>query len=34
MSRRIEQFISEEQIEKRIAELGKQITEDYKGKDI
>ena len=34
MSRKIEQFISEEQIEKRIAELGKQITEDYKGKDI
>ena len=34
MSRKIEQLISEEQIDKRIAELGKQITEDYKGKDI
>lgn len=34
MSRRIEPLITEEQINKRIKELGKQISEDYKGKDI
>ena len=34
MSREIREFISEEQIKKRVKELGKQITEDYKGKDI
>ena len=34
MSREIREFISEEQIKNRVKELGKQITEDYKGKDI
>ena len=34
MSRRIEPMITEEEIKKRIKELGKQITEDYKGKDL
>ena len=34
MSRRIEPMITEEEINKRIKELGKQITEDYKGKDL
>ena len=34
MSREIREFISEEQIRKRIKELGKQISEDYKWKDI
>ena len=34
MSREIREFISEEQIRNRIKELGKQISEDYKGKDI
>jgi hypoxanthine phosphoribosyltransferase len=29
-----EVLISEEQIQKRVAELGKQITEDYKGEDL
>ena len=34
MSHKILQFISEEEISNRVKELGKQITEDYKGKDI
>ena len=34
MSREIREFISEEQIKKRVKELGKQITEDYKGKNL
>ena len=34
MSREIRELISEEQIKKRIKELGQKITEDYKGKDI
>ena len=34
MSREIREFISEEQIKNRVKELGKQISEDYKGKDI
>ena len=34
MSRRVDLLISEEQIKNRIKELGKQITNDYKGKDI
>lgn len=34
MIREIREFISEEQIKKRVKELGKQITEDYKGQDI
>ena len=29
-----ELLLSEEQIQKRVAELGRQITEDYKGKEI
>ena len=29
-----ELLLSEEQIQKRVAELGRQITEDYKGKGI
>ena len=31
---RIEVLLTEEQVDKRIAELGKQISEDYKGKTI
>ena len=34
MSREIRELISEEQIKKRVKELGQKITEDYKGKDI
>ena len=34
MSREIRVLISEEEIDRRIKELGRQITEDYKGKDI
>ena len=34
MSRKIDIFITEDQIKSRIKELGKQITEDYKGKDL
>lgn len=34
MSRRIDVFITEDQIKNRIKELGKQITEDYKDKDL
>ncbi len=34
MSRRIEPLITEDQIKARVKELGKQISEDYKGKDI
>ena len=34
MSRKIDIFITEDQIKNRIKELGKQITEDYKGKDL
>lgn len=34
MSRRIDVFITEDQIKNRIKELGKQISEDYKGKDL
>ena len=34
MSRKIDIFITENQIKNRIKELGKQISEDYKGKDL
>ena len=34
MAARIEEMISEEAIDARIRELGRQITEDYKGKDL
>ena len=34
MSRRIEPLITEEQINARVKELGKQISEDYRGKDL
>lgn len=34
MSREVKEFISEQQIKSRIKELGKKISEDYKGKDI
>lgn len=34
MSREVREFISEEEIKKRIKELGKKITDDYRGKDI
>ncbi len=34
MSEKISVMISEEEIDKRVRELGKQITEDYKGKSI
>ena len=34
MSRRIDPLITEEQIKARVKELGKQISDDYKGKDI
>ncbi|MBR0038783.1 MAG: hypoxanthine phosphoribosyltransferase [Lachnospiraceae bacterium] len=34
MSRRIEPLITEEQIKARVKELGKQISNDYKGKDL
>lgn len=34
MSRRIEPLITEEQIKKRVKELGKQISDDYRGKDL
>ena len=34
MSRKIDIFITEDQIKNRIKELGKQISEDYKGKDL
>lgn len=34
MSRRIDVFITEDQIKNRIKELGKKISEDYRGKDL
>lgn len=34
MSRRIEPLITEEQIKARVKELGKQISNDYRGKDL
>lgn len=34
MSRRIEPLITEEQIQKRVKELGQEISKDYSGKDI
>ena len=34
MSRRIDPLITEEQIKARVKELGKQISDDYRGKDI
>lgn len=34
MSRRIEPLITEEQIRARVKELGKQISDDYRGKDL
>lgn len=34
MSRRIEPLITEAQIKERVKELGKQISEDYRGKDL
>lgn len=34
MSRRIEPLITEEQIKVRVKELGKKISEDYRGKDL
>lgn len=34
MSRRIEPLITEEQIKARVKELGKQISDDYRGKDL
>lgn len=34
MSRKIDIFITEDQIKNRIKELGKKISEDYKGKDL
>ena len=34
MSRRIDPLITEEQIKVRVKELGKQISDDYRGKDI
>ena len=34
MSRRIEPLITEEQIKSRVKELGKQISDDYRGKDL
>ena len=34
MSREVREFISEDQIKNRVKELGKQISEEYKGKDI
>ena len=33
MSRRIDPLITEEQIKVRVKELGKQISDDYRGKD-
>ena len=34
MSRRIEPLVTEEQIKARVKELGKKISDDYRGKDI
>ena len=34
MSRRIDPLITEEQIKARVKELGKQISDDYRGKDL
>lgn len=34
MSRRIDPLITEEQIKVRVKELGKQISDDYRGKDL
>ena len=34
MSRKIDVFITEDQIKNRIKELGKKISEDYRGKDL
>ena len=34
MSERIEVLLSEEEVDRRISEIGKQITEDYAGKDV
>lgn len=34
MSRKIEPLITEEQIKSRVKELGKQISDDYRGKDL
>ena len=34
MASHIEEMISEEQIDKRVREIAKQISEDYKGKSV
>lgn len=34
MAERIEVLLSEEEVDKRISEIGRQITEDYAGKDV
>ena len=34
MAERIEILLSEEEVDKRISEIGEQITKDYAGKDV